>query len=223
MKNIIITGASKGIGKELTKKFLQLGHRVLAIARTESNLREISNVENYYYKCIDLENSDEIKDMKIPFDKVDILINNAGILINKNFENLSEDDFIKSFKINYLAAIILIRTLESRFAENAHIINISTMGAIQGSVKFPTLSAYGGSKAALCHLTEILAEEWKEKSISINCLALGAVQTEMLSKAFPDFNAKISAEEMAEFISNFALKSHKLFNGKIIPISSTTP
>ncbi len=223
MKNIIITGASKGIGKELTIKFLELGHQVLALSRTEPDLVEIKKSDKYFYKSIDLENSEEIKSLQIPFEQVDVLINNAGILINKNFESLSENDFIKSMKINYLAPITLIQTLKNKFAENAHILNISTIGAIQGSVKFPTLSAYGGSKAALCHLTEILAEEWKNEKISINCLALGAVQTEMLSQAFPEYKSQISAEEMANFIADFALNSQKLFNGKIIEVSCTTP
>jgi len=221
--NIIITGASRGIGKELSLNFLEKGHSVFGLSRSEKLLQEVSNEKKYYYQNIDLSNSEEIKSLKIPFDKVDILINNAGILINKPFDELTEIDFINSLKVNYLAPITLIQTLKEYFTKNAHIVNISTMGAIQGSVKFSTLSAYGGSKAALCHLTEILSEEYKDTGIAINCLALGAVQTEMLESAFPDFKATISAKEMASFIVDFSLKGNKFFNGKIIPVSSSTP
>jgi NAD(P)-dependent dehydrogenase (short-subunit alcohol dehydrogenase family) len=97
------------------------------------------------------------------------------------------------------------------------------MGGVQGSAKFAGLSAYSSSKAALCTLTECLAEELKLENISVNCLALGAVQTEMLSKAFPGYRAPLSASEMAEFIVQFARSGHYYFNGKILPVSSTTP
>jgi NAD(P)-dependent dehydrogenase (short-subunit alcohol dehydrogenase family) len=97
------------------------------------------------------------------------------------------------------------------------------MGGFQGSAKFKGLSAYSSSKSALAGLTECLAEELKEKNIAVNCLAIGAVQTEMLNKAFPGYQAPLKANEMAAFISEFAVNGHKYFNGKIIPVSSSTP
>jgi NAD(P)-dependent dehydrogenase (short-subunit alcohol dehydrogenase family) len=97
------------------------------------------------------------------------------------------------------------------------------MGGFQGAAKFPGLSAYSSSKAALAGLTECLAEELKSKNISVNCLAIGAVQTEMLAKAFPGYKAPLKPNQMAEFICNFALTGHTYFNGKIIPVASTTP
>ena len=97
------------------------------------------------------------------------------------------------------------------------------MGGFQGSTKFAGLSAYSSSKSALSGLTECLAEELKDRNIAVNCLALGAVQTEMLGKAFPGYKAPLSAAKMAEFICEFALTGQLFFNGKIIPVSSTTP
>lgn len=97
------------------------------------------------------------------------------------------------------------------------------MGGFQGSAKFAGLSAYSSSKAALSGLTECLAEELKPNGISVNCLAIGAVQTEMLSKAFPGYKAPLSPAEMAGFIQYFALNGHRYFNGKILPVSITTP
>ena len=97
------------------------------------------------------------------------------------------------------------------------------MGGFQGSSKFPGLSAYSASKAALANLTECLAEELKEKNICANCLALGAVQTEMLETAFPGYVAPVKSREMASFIAYFATRGHQFYNGKILPVSVSTP
>jgi NAD(P)-dependent dehydrogenase (short-subunit alcohol dehydrogenase family) len=97
------------------------------------------------------------------------------------------------------------------------------MGGVQGTVKFPGLSAYSSSKAALAGLTECLAIEFQDKDIAVNCLALGAVQTEMLQEAFPGFKAPVSPDKMAEFIGNFVLTAHHFMNGKVLPISLSTP
>jgi NAD(P)-dependent dehydrogenase (short-subunit alcohol dehydrogenase family) len=97
------------------------------------------------------------------------------------------------------------------------------MGGFQGTVKFAGLTAYSTSKAALCSFTELFAEEYKESTIKMNCLCLGAAQTEMLEEAFPGYQAPVSAEKMAEFIADFALKGHQWMNGKIIPVSLSTP
>ena len=94
---------------------------------------------------------------------------------------------------------------------------------LQGSAKFPGLTAYSSSKAAIAGLTECLAEELKDKNISVNCLAIGAVQTEMLEEAFPGYKAPLSPKQMAEYIFDFALKGHQYYNGKILPVSSSTP
>jgi NAD(P)-dependent dehydrogenase (short-subunit alcohol dehydrogenase family) len=97
------------------------------------------------------------------------------------------------------------------------------MGGFQGSAKFPGLSFYSASKAALCCLTECLATELKDKSIKMNALALGSVQTEMLDKAFPGYKAPVKAEEIAEFITDFAINGHRYVNGKVLPVSLSTP
>ena len=155
---------------------------------------------------------------------VDILINNAGILINKTISETTPEDLFSIFSANVFSAYNLIKVLIPFFEKkNSHIVNISSMGGVQSSVKFPGLSAYSASKAALCNLTETFAEELKDKNIKVNCIALGAIQTEMLNNAFPGYKAQISSEEIAEFICNFSLYNSKYINGKIIPVSTTTP
>ena len=104
-----------------------------------------------------------------------------------------------------------------------HVLNITSMGGVQGSAKFPGLSAYSSSKGALVILTELLAEEFKDSGPSFNALALGAVQTEMLEEAFPGYKAPVSAAQIGEYIIDFALNGHQFYNGKVLPISSSTP
>ena len=107
--------------------------------------------------------------------------------------------------------------------QNAHIVNIGSMGGFQGSAKFKGLSLYSSSKGALAILSECLAEELKERKIFVNCLALGSAQTEMLSEAFPGYHAPLTAREMAGFVVDFATRGHRWFNGKVLPVAVSTP
>ncbi len=230
--NIIITGASKGIGYELYRKFNEDGkHNIITISRsTEAFDKQIisnNKKHNLWHLKLDLTETN-FKESLLPeiiekLHNIDIIINNAGLLINKPFFELTDDDYDNMFDLNIKSVFRLIRDLLPVINKGAHIVNISSMGGFQGSTKFPGLSLYSASKGALAVLTECLAEELKDKEISSNALALGAVQTEMLSTAFPDYKAPLSATEIAEFICNFALNGHKYFNGKILPVSVSTP
>jgi short-subunit dehydrogenase len=226
MKNIIITGTSRGIGFELAQLFAKNKYNVLAISRNPEPLYTLS-LKNITTLSVDLSNeSDLIKVTEFianNWKTVDILINNAGKLINKPFEKLTTKDFLEVYKVNVFAVAALTRQLIPFLIKGSHVINISSIGGVQGSVKFPGLAAYSSSKGALLTLTELLAEEYKKQQISFNALALGAVQTEMLEEAFPNYKASVSAKEMAEYIFNFALTGNKYYNGKILQVSSTTP
>jgi 3-oxoacyl-[acyl-carrier protein] reductase len=236
--NIVITGASKGIGFELAKIFANdSDNTVIAIARSENKLQNLKNEcikQNLKSKLkfivFDIENPEQVKNqLKNEIEKhintIDILINNAGFLVNKPFEETSISEINKTFNINFISHSILIQDLIPllKAGNSKHVVNISSMGGFQGSSKFPGLSFYSSAKAALASLTECLAEEFKNDNIKFNCLALGAVNTEMLKTAFPDYEASLNANEMAKFIADFALKGNKYFNGKIIPISLSTP
>lgn len=233
--NIIVTGASKGIGKELVKLFAkENGNSIVAISRNQTLLEELkkecegfsadSTVFSFPFDLGsgDLKN-ELIPDIKEVMSSVDILVNNAGHLVNKPFENLTGEDFDQLFNINVKSAFKLVQALLSFFTSNSHIVNISSMGGYQGSLKFPGLSLYAASKGALAVLTECMAEEFKDREIKVNCLALGAVQTEMLVEAFPGYEAPLKPEQMAGFIKNFAITGHHVFNGKILPVSLSTP
>jgi short-subunit dehydrogenase len=224
-KNVIITGTSSGIGYELVKIFSEKNYEVLALSRDNSILRSqnLSGVTSIDFDLTDYENYAELDEYIKSFKKIDVLINNAGFLVNKDFEKTTIEDFKKIYSVNVFSVAMLIKYTIQYMCINSSIVNISSIGGIQGSVKFPGLSAYSSSKGALNILTEMLAEEYKDKNIHFNTLALGSVQTKMLEKAFPGFNALTSAKEMANYIFKFSTDEYKLFNGKIIPVSSSTP
>ena len=224
-KNIIITGTSRGIGLELALQFAAAGHQVLAISRkTPQQLLENPNIT-----CLSIDIAVEDDMQKVEkfilqtWKKVDVLINNAGCLVNKPFSQLSQVDFERVYRVNVFGLANLTKTCLPFMQKGSHVVSISSMGGIQGSIKFAGLAAYSSSKGAVITLSELLAEEYKELGISFNVLALGAVNTEMLQEAFPGYEAPISAIEMADYIYNFALTGNKFHNGKIIQVSSTTP
>lgn len=225
MKNIIITGTSRGIGYELALQFAKEGHNVLAISRrTPQDL-----IENEKITClsVDLCIEDDLKKVEQflvhTWKKIDVIIHNAGSLIHKPFEQISNEEFENVYKVNVFGVANLTRICIPYLQEGSHVVTISSMGGIQGSMKFSGLSAYSSSKGAVITLSELLAEEYKEKGIAFNVLALGAVQTEMLQEAFPGYQAPISAKEMANYIFDFALTGNRYYNGKILQVSSTTP
>ena len=224
-KNIVITGTSSGIGFELTKFFLKNNHHVLAISRNNSELRKL-NLKGVYavdFDITDFENYNLLNKYLDNFKNVDVLINNAGLLINKPFEDTSLEDFQNVYATNVFSVAMLTKFLINKMNGRSNVVNISSVGGVEGTLKFPGLAAYSSSKGALNILTEMLAEEYKKNGIHFNSLALGSVQTKMLKKAFPGFQASTSAKDMAGYIYNFAMEGHKLINGKVISISSSTP
>ena len=233
MSKILITGTSQGIGFELLCQFLlDQNHEVIAIARKPLDqsipiFNQAIKEHRLFPFELDLVKDDfhTLSNTLNAMKGLDIVINNAGFLVNKPFVEQSEEDWQMQFDVNVFSPAKLIRFLYPwlLLSGNAHIVNITSMGGFQGSSKFPGLSAYSASKAALGTLTECLAVEFSGKGISVNALALGAVQTEMLSQAFPGYEAPISALKMADFIANFALNGHQYFNGKQIPVAFTTP
>ncbi len=233
--NIVITGASSGVGFEAVLELTAAGdHHVIALARSESNLNKLQEIAKALNPACKLYTAkfdivhDDYETALVPFiheriQTVDILINNAGSLINKPFMELSQLDFVEMIQNNLLGHIKMIQNLVPLMPANSHIVNIGSMGGFQGSEKFPGLSAYSASKAALHTLTECLAAELRERGISVNCLALGSAQTEMLERAFPGFKSPVMAFEMGKYIADFALTGNKFFNGKIIPVAQTSP
>jgi short-subunit dehydrogenase len=231
--NIIVTGASSGIGYEIVKQFAQNeGYKILAIARRADLLEKLKNecaslkgnVNIYPVDLVSINSKDLQKVIQDHFHHINILVNNAGTLINKPFIELSEKDISEMLDGNVISTVKMIQTsVPFMYSINSHIVNIGSMSGFQGSVKFNGLSLYGASKAAITSLTESLSEEFAQVGVKVNCLALGAVKTDMLKKAFPNYKAIVTSSQMATFIVDFSLNGNRYFNGKVIPVSLSTP
>ncbi|MDA8768761.1 SDR family oxidoreductase [Winogradskyella sp.] len=225
-KHIIITGTSRGIGYELVQLFAKQGHKVLALSRNNLPVTNLKS-DNITSFAFDLQNEADYNKVETfiqnEWNHVDVLINNAGTLLNKPFAETTFKDFAKVYEINVFGVSEMTRIVLPFMKSNGHVVTISSMGGIQGSMKFPGLAAYSSSKGAVITLTELLAEEYKETGPQFNILALGAVQTEMLEEAFPGYLAPTTAIEMAEYIFDFSLNGNKYYNGKVLQVSNSTP
>ncbi len=226
MKNIIITGTSRGIGFELAQLFANNNYNVLALSRNIDSINQLQH-ENITALATDLSNEDDLQQVvefvSKDWKQVDVLIHNAGMLVNKPFTKLTSKDYLDVYKVNVFGVAELTRHMIPFLQKGSHVVTISSMGGIQGSLKFPGLAAYSSSKGAVITLAELLAEEYKEQGISFNVLALGAVQTEMLEEAFPGYQAPTTAKEMAMYIYDFSLTGNQFYNGKVLQVSSTNP
>ncbi len=233
--NIIVTGASQGIGNEIVKVFSSSKkNHVIAISRNEKRLQALvaeckknnseANVTPYAF---DLTQFDfyplVIQRIENYMSHCDILINNAGKLIHRSFKKIDHHDFDEIFNVNVKGLFFFTQAILPMMGKGSHIVNIGSIGGIQGSKKFKGLTAYSASKGAVAILSEALAEELMEEDIRVNCLALGGVETEMFKRAFPNAEASYTPNQMAHYIVDFALNGWKHFNGKILPVSLGTP
>jgi 3-oxoacyl-[acyl-carrier protein] reductase len=228
--NIIVNGGTRGIGKEVVYKLAQdINNQIITTGRNVHALNDISSLyTNVQTLPLDLSvfgKQAEIFKEKVysHFTEVDLLINMSGMVISKEFALISEEESKLMMEVNFFGPASIIRIVKPLMQRGSHIVNISSMGGFQGSAKYKGLSYYSASKAAIGCLSECLASEFMADGISVNCLALGAVQTEMLEEAFPGYKAPVNATEMAEFICDFALTGNKFINGKVIPVSISTP
>lgn len=228
--NIVINGGTRGIGKEVLNILSQNpNNQIIVTGRNENALKDLSSEYNNVVPVkldmllFDKQSKSFVAVVTSHFTKVDILINNAGFLAAKDFLEMENEEARMIMETNFFGPASLIRVLKPMMVSGSHIVNIASMGGFQGSAKYKGLSYYSASKAALICLTECLANEFNGSGISVNCLALGAVQTEMFDEAFPGFKAPLDAKQMAEYISWFALNGQKFFNGKILPVAIGNP
>jgi NAD(P)-dependent dehydrogenase (short-subunit alcohol dehydrogenase family) len=235
--NIVISGVSSGIGRATVLALAEMGqHQIFGISRDAKKLEKLRlDVERkgqgsqFSFLAFDLaaQDYDQLSNAFVDFfelnegNHIDILINNAAFLETKPLTEVDFQTWEQHMLINAFAALKLSQTMLRFFAPDllSHIVNIGSMGGVQGTEKFPGLGVYSASKAALNSLTESMATEWKSLNIHTNSINPGSVQTEMLEAAFPGFKAPITSDEMGKFIADFALNYGKLNNGRIIEVS----
>jgi len=228
--NIIVNGASRGIGKEVAVFLSQdANNQIIVTGRDEKALNSLSaGTMNIHALAADIANPDELNEtfrnkILLHFKTVDVLINMAGALVSEEFMKTQDRDARLMMESNFFGPASVIRIVRPLMTYGSHILNVSSMGGFQGSVKYSGLSYYSASKAAIACLSECLAEEFGSFGVSVNCIALGSVQTEMLAEAFPGYKAPVGAIEIAPFISYIALNGQKFMNGKIIPVAVKNP
>ena len=156
LKNIIITGTSRGIGYELALLFANAGHQVLAISRKTP--QELLGNPNITCLSLDLSQENEMvlveNFISSTWKKVDAIIHNAGALLLKACENTMQQDFENIYKVNVFAVANLTQMALPYMQKGSHVVTISSMGGIQGSMKFAGLAAYSSSKGAVITLSE---------------------------------------------------------------------
>jgi len=231
--NILITGCSSGIGYQTVLAFARMGaHHITAISRSVEGLNQLKHdfqslESNSTLDIISFDLSQNNYDYlisKLDYsidNPLDILVNNAGYLVNSSFMETDIEDWKKIFDVNILASVKLIKALYPLFNRTlgSHIVNIGSMGGVQGTAKFEGLSAYSASKGAVNILTESLSVEFAKEHIHVNAINPGAVQTKMLEEAFPGFEAGISAQQMGAYIASFAINNKDVMNGRLVQAS----
>ena len=185
-KVAIITGSSRGIGRVVAEQLADLGANV--VINYSSNRQKADEVVEGILKKrgkavalhADLSKLSDVKELFTKtietFGKVDILINNAGLMITKPLSDVTEDDFDKQFAVNVKGTFFACQQALKHMENNGRIVNFSTSVAGQ---MFPTYSVYAGTKGAVEQFTRQLAKEFGSKQITINAVAPGPVNTEL--------------------------------------------
>lgn len=227
---ILVAGAGKGIGLACVNELLHSypDGNVLACSRNTDTLSKLSSENKKLISLsADLSNisTNSSKEIQSILSKYNLkgVIFTAGVLEKQNLDSITKTFFDSIYHNNVWSLVSLIQTISPYINKSTHIVTIGSMGGHTGTLKFAGMSTYSASKAALACLTECLAEELKAIGATANCLNIGAVSTDMMKTAFPDYNTEITPEKMARFIVNFTLYSKDLFNGRVIPVSSTIP
>jgi 3-oxoacyl-[acyl-carrier protein] reductase len=198
-KIILITGASKGIGREISFALAAEGSHIILTSRTASLLEEIKDkIIQAGQKAtvipadlaVDSDISALFERINDRFGKLDVLVNNAGIGIFGKLKDFSMEDFDRIIRINLRAVYLCCQNALKLMipGSSGHIINIASAVGVKG---YPDQSAYGASKHGVMGLTKALAEEIREHKINVSAILPGGVDTEFVSKARPDLDSSV--------------------------------
>jgi NAD(P)-dependent dehydrogenase (short-subunit alcohol dehydrogenase family) len=187
-KKILVTGGGNGIGRAITKAFLENRSDVIIVGRNEEKLRLAKEEFGKHVTCVrfDLNEIDKLPDFVTQTTKsvghIDVLVNNAGINLKKDASVVSDQEFNAVVRTNQTAVFVLTREVAKQMIARraGTIIMISSMAAHYG---IPKVVAYTASKAAVEGMTRALAVEWAHYGIKVNCIAPGFITTDMSSKA----------------------------------------
>lgn len=236
-RNALITGASRGIGREIAITLAKEGCNVIInYNKSEEKAKELVKlikekykVSAYEFKC-DISNEKDV-DQLVEFaysklDKIDILINNAGICIDKEFSDRTVGDFLKTFSLNTFGAFYLSKKIGQKMYKNKYgkIVNISSNNSINGF--YPTTIDYDASKSALNSITKNLAIEFSP-FVNVNAVAPGWIDTDMnknvLTEDIKDLEAQRilkkrigNAKDVANAVSFLVSDKADYIDGQVI-------
>ncbi len=196
-KNVLITGGTRGIGEAISREFAKKGYNLIInyvnskekAVKLKNELEEKYNIDVLTIQA-DLADEKEIKNMVDialnKFGKIDVLVNNAGIIIDKEFEDKTIEDWKQTLNINLIAPFILTKLIGKEMVKNKSgaIINISSINGI--NTYHPSCVDYDASKSGLISLTYDSAVEFSPY-VRVNCIAPGWVNTEMNKELSEDF------------------------------------
>ncbi|MCL5246930.1 SDR family oxidoreductase [Cellulophaga sp. 20_2_10] len=232
-KVIIVTGSSKGIGKEVAILLAKNGAKIIvnhsnSTKEAEATATEIKNNggEAIVVKA-DVSNKDQVTqlfDKAIEtFGKIDVLINNAGTMISKKLKDATEDDFTKQFNVNVKGVFNTLQEADSKLADNGIIINFSSSTT---KLMLPTYAIYSATKAAVEQMTKVFSKEIG-RGISVNAIAPGATETELFLdgksqeqieklSAMNAFNRLAKPIDIAKVVLFLASDDSKWISGQVI-------
>ncbi len=230
-KKALVTGAGRGIGRATALLLAREGAHVIAAARSRAELDETvrliaANGGSAEAAVCDLADEKAVIALFAHIHQahgaLDVLVNCAGTFSGAYIEDVSMEEFHRVMQVNAAAVFLCCREAFGLMKRSGgSIVNVSSLSGVQGAKKFPGFSAYCASKFAVVGITEVLAEEGRELGIRANVVAPGAVDTVMLSSAFPDFTGpKLSPEQVAEAIAFLAGPRSSGVSGTVLPLQS---
>lgn len=195
MKNVLVTGASRGIGKAIAQE-LSFDYNVFAVARDEKLLKELNATD---YCVCDLSNENDLSKLSdfIKKNNIDILINNAGEYIYSKIEDVKSEQILSIFKTNAIAPMILMSKVVPYMKSKkwGRIVNIGSISGVMGEA---CASAYSATKASLIGLTKATALELAQDNITVNTINPGWVDTELGKTSIED--SEFAEDEIVECI-----------------------
>lgn len=230
---VCITGGSRGIGAACVKKFLDHSFNVVFCSRSISDLTSLKNTLSSDYDSnllhpieVDLASLDDIDTLfnyiNSSFSSLSCLINNAAVINVEEAESVGFDSLKNQVDVNIIGLYNCIQKAIPLMKDNGgNIVNVSSLSGIKGVEKFPGFSVYAMTKSAVVGLTEVLAVELKKYTINVNCIAPGAVATDMLAYAAPNLNTSTLPKDIANsiyFLSNQSNESN--LTGSILEVHS---
>lgn len=227
----LITGGGRGIGAATAEALARKGAQVIVASRTEAELTATVAAlrsAGLQASSITLDVADEAA-VETAFSRIagewgrlDILVNNAALLLSGPFAEMAMDDWDRLLAVNLRGAVLCARqAFRLMDKSGGSIVNVSSLGGLPGTEKFPGYAAYTVSKFAMTGLTEALAAEGRERNIRVNGVAPGAVDTLMLRQAAPHLRTRTGPAEVAKVIAFLCDPAESgCMTGAMLPIYS---